>query len=191
MRESHLLETAVLSIHLTVFSFAFSYKTDTLMKKLFLIIILIFALWGCKKNYETDNALTAQNQVINQKEDPGHTHLNRVYRIDWPNQGDEWCGRPAVDCWDDIIIRPDKSSTFSIFQEFSERYNSNKTRLFFSSDDYNLIFPYMSLEIRDKIVNGEYTVLLRENSMEMNTKIVVVQDGDKDVISVYPLNIQE
>lgn len=146
---------------------------------------------SCEKNYDTDSAFIAQNQVINQKEDPVYIHLNRVYHLDWPNQGDEWCGRPAVDCWDDIIVRPDKSSAFSIFQEFLKSYNSNNTAIFFSSENYKLIFPYMSLEIRNKIVNGEYLVLLRKNSMEISTKIVVVQDENKDVVSVYPLNIQE
>jgi len=162
------------------------------MKKSLLFLIAAVILLSCEKSSMNEEVVTTQDQDVVQKEPiDWPKHLNRVYRLDWPNQGDEWCGLPRMDCWDDIIIRPDKSNVFLVFQDFIASYNSGNLIYFFSGETYTVLFPYMTIEIRDYILNNVYNLQLRKNSKEQNTQIVVVQDQEGNVISAYPLNIQE
>jgi hypothetical protein len=160
------------------------------MKKSFLFLLAVVILASCNKTAD-EEVLTLKSQEVNQKEPEWPKHLNRVYRLDWPNQGDEWCGKPRLDCWDDLIIYTRKSNVYSIYQEFVTSYNSGALVSFFSNENYAELFPYMTSEIQDHILKGAYSVQLRQNSQERNTQIVVVQDQRETVVAAYPLNIQE
>ena len=159
------------------------------MKKSYLFFITAVILLSCEKSADTE-VVAVQNQEVVQKEPiEWPDRLNRVLRIDWPNQGDAWCGKPRMDCWDDVVVIG-KSDVLSVYQDFIESQRTDNLIPFFSGETYKVLFPYLSSEIRDNILRKEYSVSLRKNSKEKNTQIVVIQDQESTVIAAYPLNIQ-
>jgi len=115
--------------------------------------------------------------------------LNRVYNWNWPNPGDEFCCAPAVDCWDDIVIRVDSDSSLEKeLGKFVDTYKNDGLVTYFSESNWKELFPYMTEDIKLGIIENRFIVSVGEDSKQKNTIIVVVRGLDENVLAAYPLS---
>jgi len=72
-----------------------------------------------------------------------------------------WCETPAGNCYDDVVIT---ASIQGAYDNFLEAYNNDNVVEYFSTNDYQLVFPDMDGSgILSQVLNGSVTLHLFQN----------------------------
>jgi len=156
------------------------------------IIFSLVVLSSCAKRIEKENNIKSAELIKSSVLEVERTHLRRVYNLDWPNPGDEFCCLPAVDCWDDVIVYPKSdSSVEKEFDKFIKANNDNNLIEYFLENNWQELFPYMTETIYLGIIDKRFIISVRPDSKQEGTIIIVVRDFGKNVLAAYPLSLSE
>ena len=143
------------------------------------LISMAFLYQNCSKesSFSNDDKVVSNANSI-YKTEP--THLQRHLVIDFPNLGDIDCYKPPINCWDDVVIRPN-SLNYSVYTQLVSSYTNDTVPGFFTYGSYSLIFPYMTTENADDIIDGNLLLVIKENTTSDSTYMCIFLNGDANV----------
>jgi hypothetical protein len=71
-------------------------------------------------------------------------------------------------------------SQYLLYQSFINSYENNNLGDFFNSQNWNLIFPDLDQNTIDKILSGDYKIVIKESSDGTATKMFIIMKADGD-----------
>lgn len=136
--------------------------------------------------------VSSSDQNSSNTDNTSEAKANLYHFVDnFPSLGDWGCYKPAQNCLPTVIIRPSRAAYLELEEaiDLSDDENFELLQLFFSSGEWETVFPSLNPEIAENIAGGEFKMTRKMDAGNENSEIFVVIGVEENIVDFNAENI--
>ncbi len=152
------------------------------MKKIISIFIVgCLLITSCKDDSNDPVVQSSVNKELKSEQNPCNGYPPQNIVTDFLYLGHVFCTYPCMNCYYPVsIVANSSDSQYLLYQSFINSYENNNLGDFFNSQNWNLIFPDLDQNTIDKILSGDYKIVIKESSDGTATKMFIIMKAEGD-----------